>query len=56
MLLNLLKLYDFKTIQELLMIIFVFSYLLDVDAIQGFDLLGGGGGFGFVISISLKNT
>lgn len=28
--------------------------LLNVDAIQGLDLLSSGGGFGFVVSISLK--
>ncbi|TNN29354.1 hypothetical protein EYF80_060496 [Liparis tanakae] len=30
-------------------------YLLDVDAVQGLDLLGGGGGFGFVVSVTLKD-
>lgn len=32
-----------------------FIYLLDVDAVQGLNLLGGGGGFRFVVSVSLKD-
>lgn len=30
-------------------------YLLNIDTIQGLDLLSSGGGFGFVVSISLKD-
>lgn len=30
------------------------TYLLNEDAIQGLHLLGSGGGFGFVVSISLQ--
>lgn len=30
-------------------------YLLNIDSIQGLNLLGSGGWFGFVVSISLKD-